>query len=348
MKNSETSSKAPTTQAVEWVPPIISNGTTSSDKITQKYFEDLGEDAIPFKNSEAATKRKEMASKQIPAHDFAPEKCDNLTEFEAEQLKKYVDNVKENYFGQGEVNLAKPLVPAKPPKSSTSANIDTVNNNLVGNMRNLTVNDPPLSCRGCTDSILSSYVIAKKLGPDAHWHPKCFKCARCSQLLVDLIYFHYNNEIYCARDLAELMDIPRCSGCDELILVSWINSHLHDISLTKEIFSSIGARVHACRWEKLSCETFLLLPLWSSACRSAVCKRWSAEQQSNLFALLRYALCERLQLLRHIYRANWARRFAERCSLSHVVLQLWLLSEGAHRWTILLAKSNSILFGGLR
>lgn len=228
MKNSEnssTSSRAPTTQhAVEWVPPITSNGTTSLDKITQKYFEDLGEDAIPFKNSEAATKRKEMASLQIPAHDFAPEKCDNLTEFEAEQLAKYVDNVKNNYFGQGEVNLAKPLVPAKPqPKSTSSATLsntfDSVNNNLVGNMRNMTVGDAPLSCRHCTEQILSSYVIAKKLGADAHWHPKCFKCARCSQLLVDLIYFHYNNEIYCARDLAELMDIPRCSGCDELILV---------------------------------------------------------------------------------------------------------------------------------
>jgi testin len=211
---------------VEWVPPVMTNGTSSSDKIMQKYFEDLGEESIPFKDSEAAVKRKEMASLQIPAHDFAPEKCDNLSEFETQQLQKYVDNVKKNYFGQGEVNLAKPIVPAKPTShllkttnNAVTGNVDSINNNLVGTMRNLTMNESHLNCRGCKESITSSYVMAQKLGANAQWHPKCFKCNRCSQLLVDLIYFHYNNEIYCARDLAELMEIPRCSACDELILV---------------------------------------------------------------------------------------------------------------------------------
>ena len=101
--------KAP--QALEWVPPVISkdNDDRRAEKITQMYFDDFGEEAIPFRNSEAASKRKEMASMQIPAHDFAPEKCDNLTEFEAQQLKKYVDNVKNNCFGQGQVDIAQPI-----------------------------------------------------------------------------------------------------------------------------------------------------------------------------------------------------------------------------------------------
>lgn len=221
-----------TRQQVEWVPPVLptdnDDASKRAEKITQLYFEDLGEEAIPFKNSEAAIKRKELASMQIPAHDFAPEKCDNLTEFEAQQLQKYVDNVKKNYFGQGQVDIAEPqraiTVPTRHPQVATirGADLNAINNNLVDNMRNLTVDDSQLIkllCRGCVEPITSAYVKAERLGKDAQWHPKCFKCKKCSQLLVDLIYFHFNNEIYCARDLAVLMEIPRCTACDELILV---------------------------------------------------------------------------------------------------------------------------------
>lgn len=215
-------------QQVDWVPPVLVNDNDDAakrvEKITQRYFEDLGEEAIPFKNSEAAIKRKELASMQIPAHDFAPDKCDNLTEFEAQQLQKYVDNVKKNYFGQGQVDIAEPhkatSFPSRVNVATMRSGVDlnVVNNNLVNDMRNLTV-DAGLACRGCVEPIKSAYVKAERLGKDAQWHPKCFKCKKCSQLLVDLIYFHYNNEIYCARDLAELMEIPRCTACDELILV---------------------------------------------------------------------------------------------------------------------------------
>lgn len=221
---------------VDWVPPVLSSTgaddqSKRAEKITQLYFEDLGEEAIPFKNSDAAIKRKELASKQLPSHDFAPEKCDNLTEFETQQLQKYVDTVKKNYFGQGQVDIAEPQVATSIPTRvhqnatiSAAAELNAINNNsLTSMMTNLKVDDAQiitLACRGCSDPIKSAYVKAERLGKDAQWHPKCFKCKKCSQLLVDLIYFHFNNEIYCARDLAELMEIPRCSACDELILVS--------------------------------------------------------------------------------------------------------------------------------
>lgn len=219
-------------QQVDWVPPVHSTTATTTDdeskraeKITQMYFEDLGEEAIPFKNSEAAIKRKDLMSMQIPAHDFAAEKCDNLTDFEAQQLQKYVDNVKSNYFGQGHVDIAEQPKPTS--KFSTRPNVaqftsgndlNAVNNNLIDNMKHLSVTDT-LKCRACVEPITAAYVKAERLGKSAQWHPKCFKCKKCSQLLVDLIYFHYDNEIYCARDLAELMDIPRCTACDELIMV---------------------------------------------------------------------------------------------------------------------------------
>lgn len=227
------STKNQNAQQVDWVPPITTanneDASKRAEKITRMYFDDLGEEAIPFRNSEAAIKRKELASVQIPAHDFAPDKCDNLTDFEAQQLQKYIDNVKTNYFGQGQVDaVAEPqratTVPSRLATYRTpgGADLNAVNNNnlmsTISSMRNLTVGDG-LTCRRCVEPITSAYVKAERLGKDAQWHPKCFKCRKCSQLLVDLIYFHFDNEIYCARDLAELMEIPRCSACDELIVV---------------------------------------------------------------------------------------------------------------------------------
>ena len=36
-------------------------------------------------------------------------------------------------------------------------------------------------------------------------------------MLEDLLYFYKNGELFCARDFASLMNIPRCAACDELI-----------------------------------------------------------------------------------------------------------------------------------
>lgn len=175
-----------------------------------------------------------MAQKQIPPHDFKPEKCDNLTEFETQQLKKYVDSVKKNFLGQGHIDVVERSSPilsrvvavsTNPFRHSQMTDMNAINNNnliLNGMLNNLSLNEETkqkINCRGCNLQITSAYVKAERLGKNAHWHPKCFKCKKCSQLLVDLIYFHYKNEIYCARDLAELMEIPRCTACDELILV---------------------------------------------------------------------------------------------------------------------------------
>lgn len=47
------------------------------------------------------------------------------------------------------------------------------------------------------------------------WHPGCFSCHHCNELLIDLIYFVHESKIYCGRHHAELIK-PRCAGCDEV------------------------------------------------------------------------------------------------------------------------------------
>lgn len=58
-------------------------------------------------------------------------------------------------------------------------------------------------------------VFASRAGPGVCWHPSCFVCFTCNELLVDLIYFYQDGKIHCGRHHAELLK-PRCSACDEV------------------------------------------------------------------------------------------------------------------------------------
>ena len=72
-------------------------------------------------------------------------------------------------------------------------------------------------CRGCGEKIFEDdvYVYGHLAGEDAFWHPNCFTCCTCDELLVNLIYGVGGDEIFCARHHAEQIK-PRCNGCDEV------------------------------------------------------------------------------------------------------------------------------------
>nr|XP_023827313.1 testin isoform X2 [Salvelinus alpinus] len=59
-------------------------------------------------------------------------------------------------------------------------------------------------------------VYAERAGYDKLWHPACFVCCTCSELLVDMIYFWKKGQLYCGRHYGD-SEKPRCGGCDELI-----------------------------------------------------------------------------------------------------------------------------------
>lgn len=58
-------------------------------------------------------------------------------------------------------------------------------------------------------------LFAPRAGSEHCWHPSCFCCSTCNELLIDLIYFYHNGRIYCGRHHAELLK-PRCSACDQV------------------------------------------------------------------------------------------------------------------------------------
>lgn len=92
---------------------------------------------------------------------------------------------------------------------------------------------PVLKCKDCEKFIMSGEVAVKaeRAGKEIAWHPECFKCNGCRELLADLVYFFHGGNVYCGRDLAIILKIPRCNACDELIF-------------TKEYTAAEGATFH--------------------------------------------------------------------------------------------------------
>lgn len=60
-------------------------------------------------------------------------------------------------------------------------------------------------------------VVAPKFGNRTLWHPPCFVCCVCEELLVDLTYCVHDDLVYCERHYAEQLK-PRCAACDEVSL----------------------------------------------------------------------------------------------------------------------------------
>lgn len=58
-------------------------------------------------------------------------------------------------------------------------------------------------------------VYAERAGGETLWHPACFVCSACQELLVDMIYFWKDGKLYCGRHYCD-SEKPRCAGCDEV------------------------------------------------------------------------------------------------------------------------------------
>lgn len=91
---------------------------------------------------------------------------------------------------------------------------------LINVMDQLTINSKLQKCHKCKEEIhVGDVAVITEKAKNAIWHPGCFVCNMCNELLVDLVYFYYKNKLYCGRDLATLLEIPRCFACDEVSII---------------------------------------------------------------------------------------------------------------------------------
>ncbi|XP_059476273.1 protein prickle-like isoform X2 [Neocloeon triangulifer] len=162
-----------------WVPPGL-----RPDQV-HLYFSALPEDKVPYVNSVGERYRVRQLLQQLPPHDSEVRYCHGLSEEEKRELRLFSAQRKREALGRGCVRQA-----------------------ASGG-----------SCGSCSEPLgLSDMcVTASRAGPSVQWHPACFTCCVCNELLVDLIYFHREGKLYCGRHHAETLK-PRCSACDEIIL----------------------------------------------------------------------------------------------------------------------------------
>ncbi|XP_034393130.1 prickle planar cell polarity protein 3 isoform X3 [Cyclopterus lumpus] len=165
-----------------WVPPGL-----KPEQVYQ-YFSCLPEDRVPYVNSLGERYRIKQLLHQLPAHDSESQYCNTLDEEEKKELRLFSQQRKRENLGRGVVRLF--------PVTMTGA-----------------------ICQQCERQICGGdiAVFASRAEQNSCWHPQCFQCATCSELLVDLIYFFQDGQIYCGRHHAERLK-PRCQACDEIIL----------------------------------------------------------------------------------------------------------------------------------
>ncbi|KAH1188001.1 prickle planar cell polarity protein 3 isoform X1 [Mauremys mutica] len=164
-----------------WVPPGL-----KPEQVYQ-FFSCLPEDKVPYVNSPGERYRIRQLLHQLPPHDSEAQYCSPLEEEEKKELKLFSQQRKRENLGRGTVRLF--------PVTITGA-----------------------ICEQCGKQIRGGdiAVFASRAGHGACWHPQCFQCTTCQELLVDLIYFYQEGKIYCGRHHAERLK-PRCQACDEII-----------------------------------------------------------------------------------------------------------------------------------
>ncbi|XP_076338134.1 protein prickle-like [Tachypleus tridentatus] len=166
-----------------WVPPCL------NPEQVHLYFSALPEEKVPYVNSVGEKYRMRQLVHQLPPHDTQPNYSNRmLNEDERKKLCEFSEQRRRESLG-------------------------------LGNVRQLPVSlECPVNCEYCGETLSGGdiCVTADRLGPDCWWHPACFVCWDCRELLVDLIYCIQDGALYCGRHHAETVR-PRCGACDELI-----------------------------------------------------------------------------------------------------------------------------------
>ncbi|CAG0895762.1 unnamed protein product [Cyprideis torosa] len=160
--------------------------SSSSNRPTDDVLADpaLPEDKVPYVNSVGEKYRVRQLLYQLPPHDSEARYCSVLSNEEKKELRLFSSQRKREALGRGCVKAVQESV----------------------------------RCHKCEETLSTGdiCVTASRAGANAFWHPACFSCHTCQELLVDLVYFYRDGKLYCGRHHAETLK-PRCAACDEII-----------------------------------------------------------------------------------------------------------------------------------
>ncbi|XP_011312453.1 prickle-like protein 3 isoform X4 [Fopius arisanus] len=167
----------PRERGLAWAPPGL-----PPNKV-EEYFSMLPEISVPRLGTQGERHRDRQLSTQLPKQDLARAYCRHLDPQHSASADDFM-------AARNEIAL----------------DIGTVQEVFERNQE----------CGACHEPLKygSLVVMASKRGQ--LYHPVCFKCTHCDELLVDLAYCVHDDTLYCERHYAEELK-PRCAACDELI-----------------------------------------------------------------------------------------------------------------------------------
>ncbi|KAL0115188.1 hypothetical protein PUN28_010653 [Cardiocondyla obscurior] len=189
----------PRERGLAWAPPGL-----PSHKV-EEYFSMLPEIAVPRLGTPGERHRDRQLTFQLPKQDLARAYCRHLD-------PKHASSADDFMAARNEIALD------------------------IGSVQEVVERD--LECGACESPLKygSLAVSASKLG--LFYHPTCFRCEDCKELLVDLAYCVHEDVLYCERHYAEQLK-PRCAACDELIF-----SGEYTKAMSKDWHSG-----HFCCWQ---------------------------------------------------------------------------------------------------
>ncbi|KAG2459840.1 TES protein, partial [Polypterus senegalus] len=197
----------------EWAPPV------PSQIVAVRYIEMLPKAKQPVFGTEGAVYRKKQMARQLPEHDQDPSKCHELSPNEVKKMEQFVKKYKDEALGVGDIKIPEELeMQVKDKGANDTGNKST--KTVVGAMGDGASTGQKKTIYSCYHCKLNMKegdpaVYAERAGYDKLWHPACFVCCVCSELLVDLIYFWKKDKLYCGRHYCD-SEKPRCGGCDEV------------------------------------------------------------------------------------------------------------------------------------
>lgn len=204
----------------DWAPPGV------NQSLALRYMELLPPEQRPIVGTQGADYRKKQMAKQLPEHDQDPTRCHELSPAEVKQMEQYIRKYKDEALGMGDLTLPEAMVTLAGPAGALGP--QALEAGAAGDKAAVgkagmpaapgAVSSGNYACHHCQKVMQQGdpAVYAERAGYDKLWHPACFVCCTCKELLVDMIYFFKKGQLYCGRHYGD-SEKPRCGGCDELI-----------------------------------------------------------------------------------------------------------------------------------
>jgi len=196
------------TEGYSWVPMGIPQSRL------EEWMHSLPANKMPKLNTTGEAYRETQLLQQLPKQDLSLRQCHHISPKDQSSYQDFI--CARNDIA---LDIGHAVVISKDLNNSTNSHHRLHHNHAKEDPKApLVTSTNAGQCRKCNETMKVGdlAVVAPRFALRDFWHPACFTCTVCEELLVDLSYCVHNDNLYCERHYAENLK-PRCGACDELI-----------------------------------------------------------------------------------------------------------------------------------